>query len=55
VIGAAVVLATTFLFALVTGALAGPNWYGARLVLLMSVAGFIGGTIALLPIIAWRL
>ena len=54
-IEAATVLTIVFVFALTVGALAGPNWYGARLMLLMSVAGFIGGAIALLPIIAWRL
>jgi len=51
----AFVLGTVLVFALIVGTLAGPGWYGARLMLLMSVAGFIGGAIALLPIIAWRL
>ena len=52
---AVLVLATVFLFALVVGTTASPNWYGARLMLLMLVAGFIGGVATLLLIIAWRL
>ena len=50
-----IVLAVVFAAALTAGSLSGPQYYGSRLLLLMLGAGILGGTAALLPIIAWKL
>ncbi|KKM92732.1 hypothetical protein LCGC14_1215490 [marine sediment metagenome] len=54
-IEAAIVLFTVFTTAIVTGTLSGPGRFGERLFVLMLTSGFIGGAIALLALIAWRL
>ncbi|KKM66326.1 hypothetical protein LCGC14_1482340 [marine sediment metagenome] len=50
-----IVLVMVFATSFVAGNLAGPQYYGLRLLLAMCVAGILGGTVALLPIIAWKL
>ena len=49
-----IVLVVVFATAFVAGSLSGPQYYGSRLLLLMCIAGILGGIVALLPIIAWR-
>ena len=54
-IATSIVLIVVFVTAFAAGSLAGPQYYGPKLLLLMGTTGILGGVIALLSIIAWRL